>query len=96
MPEGFSTYPTEKAGLGLRGNLVAAYCYWYYKENGDELFSAAKNNTTRRNGHKLLLERFRLEIRKNFYNGRDKCNPGRGYHVVVWMIVLLQAGGRTG
>lgn len=59
------------SGLGLRGHPVAAYCYWYYKEYGGKLFSAGANNTPRRNGHKLWLESFRLEIRKNVFNGWD-------------------------
>jgi len=74
LPGGFSTCPTEKAGLGLRGNLVAVYCYWYCKEDGDKLFSAGTNNTTG-NGHKLWLGMFRLEIRKNVFRG--------GYSVIL-------------
>ncbi|KAK4808393.1 hypothetical protein QYF61_002630 [Mycteria americana] len=54
----------------LRGDLIVAFQYLKgaYRKDGDRLFSKACCDRTRSNGFKLREGRFRLDLRKIFYN----------------------------
>ena len=53
----------------LRGDLVAAYNLIRGQQQGlgESLFTRAPLGVTRNNGHKLREDRFRLDIRKNYF-----------------------------
>jgi len=56
----------------LEGDLTAAFQYLKraYKTDGENVFSKACCDRTRRNGFKLREGRFRLDIRKKFFTTR--------------------------
>ncbi|CAM5092218.1 unnamed protein product [Eretmochelys imbricata] len=56
----------------MRGDLIAAFNYLKgdSKEDGSRLFSVVADDRTRSNGLKLQWERFRSDIRKNFFTRR--------------------------
>ena len=56
----------------LRGDLVATYKFirGAHQDLGERLFTRAPQGMTRSNGHKLHCDRFRLDIRKNFFTVR--------------------------
>jgi len=56
----------------LQGDLTVAFQYlkWTYKKDEDRLFSRVCCDGTRGNGFKLKVGRFRLHIRKTFFNMR--------------------------
>ena len=53
----------------LRGDLIVAFqCLkGAYKQEGEQLFMRVDIDRTNGNGFKLRQERFRLDIRKNFF-----------------------------
>ncbi|KAK4810664.1 LOW QUALITY PROTEIN: hypothetical protein QYF61_007464 [Mycteria americana] len=53
----------------LRGDLITMFRYLKggYKEDGDSLFTRSDMEKTRGNGYKLLLGRFRLDTREQFF-----------------------------
>ncbi|CAM5174269.1 unnamed protein product [Natator depressus] len=50
----------------LRGDMIALYKYIRGINTGEELFKLSTNVDTRTNGYKLVIGRFRLEIRQRF------------------------------
>ena len=53
----------------LKGNIVAAYKYirGVHLDLGECLFIRVPHRMTKSNGHKLLQDHLRLDIRKNFF-----------------------------
>ena len=53
----------------LMCDLMATYKFLRgdHQDLGERLFTRAPQGTTRSNGHKLLQDHFRLDIRKNFF-----------------------------
>jgi len=53
----------------LRGDLITMFQYLKggYKEDGDSLFIRSHLEKMRGNGHKLLLGRFQLDMRGQFF-----------------------------
>ena len=64
----------------LRGDLVAAYnlIRGHQQGLGERLFTRAPLGVTRKNGHKLREDRFRLDIRKNYFTVRVARASQRG------------------
>ena len=56
----------------LKGDLMAAYNFnrGHQQGLGESLFTRAPLGVTRNNGHKLREDRFRLDIRKNYFTVR--------------------------
>ena len=71
----------------LRGDMIAAFQYMKEacRKDGENLFSRACCDRTRRNGFKLREGRFRLDIRKKFFTMRV---------VKHWNRFVAQRGGR--
>ena len=56
----------------LRGDLMATckFIRGDHQDLGEHLFTRTPQGMMRSNGHKLLQDRFRLDIRKNFFTVR--------------------------
>jgi len=56
----------------VRGDLIAAFQYLKgaYRKDGEGLFTRVCSDRTRRNGCRLKVDRFRLDIRKKFFTMR--------------------------
>jgi len=56
----------------LQGDLIVAFQYLkrVYKQEGERLFMRVDSDRTKRNGFKLRLGRFRLNMRRKFFTQR--------------------------
>jgi len=76
--------------LGLLSLEIAAFQYFKgaYRQDGDNLLSKACCDRTRSNGFKLREDRFRLDIRKQFFTVRVEKHWNRLPREVVEETVL--------